>query len=226
MIRAASSRSADAARTFTVAEITSTSSPTPRQPPPRGRTDFRTGSVSCCRNFASGSVSRCSGRTIRPSGCGITTWRSDRRRAPEAGVSGSSCTCLSAPTRREQALPDLQRVGPCLAGTGRRFGLRYGWGGFGGVISPVSVRWRATSRSFRFRSWDEVLRMSKALSGVVLSRSIRIALAWPITSRARAFGGVVLGVIDVARRLGGGPYRPIAVLIRAGSRWQPRRQRR
>src|SRR5215203_1133116 len=49
--------------------------------------------------------------------------------------------------------------------------------------SPFSARPRATSRSFRFRFCEERRKRSKASSGVISSRSIKIPLAWPMTSR-------------------------------------------
>lgn len=51
------------------------------------------------------------------------------------------------------------------------------------VIAPVAASSSATSTSFRFRRWDARRRMSKAWSAVRCWRSMRIPLAWPITSR-------------------------------------------
>src|SRR5215212_370229 len=75
----------------------------------------------------------------------------------------------------------------------QRFSLRvcdYGrtaWSAWREVLlipsSPVWARPRATSRSFRFRFWEERRKRSKASSGVISSRSIKIPLAWPMTSR-------------------------------------------
>ena len=48
-------------------------------------------------------------------------------------------------------------------------------------VLAVSARPRATSRMM-FRCWDDRRKRSKASSGVIFSRSIRMPLAWPMTS--------------------------------------------